>query len=355
MSSAPLTFPLPWQQRQWQRLTGLVAQQRLPHAVILSGSEGCGKSGFVEALVGYLLCCAPQIAAEGVAIPCGQCDSCRFMAAGNHTDLVWLQPQSKAEEERSKGYLDVGMVRREIDPQREISVNGVRELIDFLGLSARLGRGKVAVLLHSERLNYNAANALLKTLEEPSASATLFLVTSEPDRLLPTIRSRCQHYTLQLDSDALAQAAAWLQLQSGATATVVADALLLAADAPLKALAYLEADRAAAITAYVDTLLALREQRLNPLAVAADWSAKGGEPHLGWFYLLMLAVTRQRFTQGQVVGQLTPQLQASLATVAAVPWFGFTEKLQLTIERWPQRRANRQLLLEELLLSWQYL
>ncbi|GAA3703933.1 DNA polymerase III subunit delta' [Oceanisphaera sediminis] len=166
----------PWLSGQQQQLTALIRQQHLGHALLLKGVEGVGKRELAQALAHALLC---QHTNDGhhtsgeQGVPCGHCHSCQLMAAGNHSDLHVISGSA-----------------------RSIGVDAIRQLTQVLNESARLSHGKVAVIEQAEKMTEAAANALLKTLEEPAGEATLLLTSSHPERLLPTIRSRCQQWLL---------------------------------------------------------------------------------------------------------------------------------------------------------------
>ena len=155
---------LPWHRPQWDRIERGIQAGRVPHALLLHGAAGNGKAWFAARLAATLLCRSGEP-------PCGDCESCRFCAAGSHPDR-----------------LDVGVEK----DRREIVVDQIRDLIHTVGLTARLGGRKVVTVDHAERMNRHAANTLLKTLEDPPGETVFLLVSSNHALLLATIRSRCQ-------------------------------------------------------------------------------------------------------------------------------------------------------------------
>ncbi len=202
---------LPWQDTLWLELCSLIQSQRLPHALLLHGPQGLGKQHLALRLAALLLCRTP-VGEGGNLSPCGNCPGCHLLAAGTHPDLHLLAPESS----------------------KVIRIEQVREAIDILGKSAQQGGYRVIVLVPAEVLNRNAANALLKVLEEPGERTLLILVAHQPGRLLPTLRSRCR--ALHCRPPSPAQALAWLELQQpGGVAPHTV--LTLANGAPLKALA----------------------------------------------------------------------------------------------------------------------
>jgi DNA polymerase-3 subunit delta' len=145
--------------------------ERLPHALLIHGPRGVGKLGLAERTSQLLLC-------EGKKRPCDTCDACRWFRGGNHPDFRRVEPEVLWAEKPEK-------------PSLVIKVEQVRELADFLYIGSHRGRLRIALVHPAEEMNENAANALLKGLEEPPAGAIFILVSHCPAQLLPTIRSRC--------------------------------------------------------------------------------------------------------------------------------------------------------------------
>ncbi len=155
---------------------------RLPHAILLKGAAGIGKLDFATNLAQSLLCEKPL----PNGMPCESCPSCRWFEQGTHPDFRLLQPEALAEIEETE---ERDSSKKK--PSRQISINQIRGLSDFSGLSAHRGGHRVVLIHPAEAMNPNAANALLKTLEEPSAGILIVLVSHKPQQLLPTILSRC--------------------------------------------------------------------------------------------------------------------------------------------------------------------
>jgi DNA polymerase-3 subunit delta' len=145
--------------------------ERLPHALLIHGPRGVGKRVLAERISQLLLC-------EGEKRPCDTCDACRWFRGGNHPDFRRVEPEFLWAEKPDK-------------PSLVIKVEQVRELAEFLYIGSHRGRLRVALVHPAEEMNENAANALLKGLEEPPAGAIFILVSHCPAQLLPTIRSRC--------------------------------------------------------------------------------------------------------------------------------------------------------------------
>ncbi len=165
---------LPLAQLDWlaplqQALQQQHRAQRTPHALLFCGSSGLGQPQLLGWLSQLLLCRA-AIDSE----PCGQCHSCQLLLAGHHPDLHRLSPNDKG----------------------HILIQPVRALQQVLNETAQQGGARVAWIQGVERMNTHAANALLKTLEEPARGVYLLLECRDPQRLLPTISSRCQHWSI---------------------------------------------------------------------------------------------------------------------------------------------------------------
>jgi DNA polymerase-3 subunit delta' len=205
---------LPWLAAPLER----AAAQRA-HALLIHGPEGVGQFELALALAQHGLC----EAASGPR-PCGQCAGCQLLASRAHPDLRMLVPAALRDAlgaaAASDDEADDGAVKAaKAKPSRDIRVDEVRQAIDWTRTTASRGRGKVLVLHPAQAMNAVAANALLKTLEEPPAGVRLLLTCADPDALLPTIRSRCQRVALALPPrDA---ALAWLQAQGVAGADVL--------------------------------------------------------------------------------------------------------------------------------------
>lgn len=151
-------------ERVMKRIVSLIASGRLPHAVILTGPPGVGKSMAAKAIAAAYLC-----ERHG----CFECGVCQRVASRTHPDLHFLE------------------IKR---GKRDILIDPTRELMQSLASKAYEGGNKVAVIDPADRMNEQAQNAFLKILEEPPDGTLLVLVSSHPERLLTTVRSRCQNF-----------------------------------------------------------------------------------------------------------------------------------------------------------------
>ncbi len=200
----------PWQQAAWQQLQDMRA--RLPHALLLHGSAGIGKARFAEYFARSLLCETPV--ANGH--PCGSCVSCGWFEQYSHPDFRRVRPEALDEDEASTGDGEEAdepkkTAKSAKAPSKDIRIEQVRALSDFMNISTHRQGLRVIVLYPAEALNSASANALLKTLEEPPPGTVILMVTHSLDRLLPTILSRCRKLALSLPSHD--EALAWLVAQ----------------------------------------------------------------------------------------------------------------------------------------------
>jgi DNA polymerase-3 subunit delta' len=210
---------------------------QLPHALLLLGTPGIGKTRYARALAAALLCEAPQ--PDGRA--CGACDACGWVAAGTHPDLRTLAP---AVDDDGKS-------------AREIKVEQVRALGEFLNVGGHRGGRRVVLIDPADAMNTVTANALLKTLEEPGDGLAFVLVSSRPDAIAATIRSRCQ--VRVLEGPGLDAASAWVQGQTGCSPQEAGTWLAMAGGAPLHATRFAEPGQAAAHRAMLEAVAGLPE------------------------------------------------------------------------------------------------
>lgn len=289
----------------------LAERTRWPPALLISGREGLGKRLLGLHLAQALLCDAPR--ADGGA--CEACASCGLVERGVHPDLRLIEPIV---------YDDEGNATA-VDA---ITVEPIRDLIEFAQLSSHRRGAKVAVIIPAEMLNPAAANALLKTLEEPPSDTYLLLVTAHPGRLPATILSRCRRLAVP-EPDAAA-AAAWL-----AQRPVDEPALLLAqaGGAPLLALALADPALQRGRAHLLGELA--RPERLSPVAVGARLDAtpkdaRKGELAAAVYWLLTWTADLAAVASGGAP-RFHPDRRDALAEladrVARVSLFRYYEKL----------------------------
>lgn len=187
---------LPWHEPELRH--ALEHRSRVPHAILLHGREGIGKLRFARALAQSLLCESPRD-----ELACGICSACGWFGSGNHPDFRLVEPAALTEaDDEGEGAAK---------SSARILIEQIRDLTDFINVSSHRGGAKVALIHPAEALNVNAANALLKNLEEPPPGTHFVLVAHRVQFLLPTIRSRCRHLAPGVPAPEMA--AKWLREQ----------------------------------------------------------------------------------------------------------------------------------------------
>lgn len=170
-----------------------LARKRLAHAYLFTGNQLEELGAVARALAQTINCPVPVRKSEdGTSLDaCGECHSCRQIASGNHADIVWVRPESK---------------------MRIITIEQIRNLMHTIHMKPNSARWKVGIIAAADRLTVQSANAFLKTLEEPPPQSILMLLTTEPDRILDTLHSRCLHLNLAGNTAGYLSAAeeAWL-------------------------------------------------------------------------------------------------------------------------------------------------
>ncbi|MGE8362050.1 DNA polymerase III subunit delta' [Pseudomonas sp.] len=316
----------PWQAALWQQLAG---RAQHAHAYLLHGPAGIGKRALAERLMTRLLCQQPQ----GLEA-CGTCKSCHLLAAGTHPDNFILEPE---------------------EADKPIKVDQVRELVNFVVQTAQLGGRKVVLVEPAEAMNLNAANALLKSLEEPSGNTVLLLISHQPSRLLPTVKSRCVQQACPVPGEAVSLD--WLaQALPDCSDDERSELLCLAAGSPLAAVRLNEQgvrDQRAQVVEGVKKLL---KQQASPSQLAEGWNTVSLPLLFDWFcdwsqLILRYQLTRDEDGLGQADMRKVVQYLADKTPQAKV----------LHIQDWllAQRQKvigkanlNRVLLLEALLVQW---
>ena len=321
----------PWHQEQWQEI--LARRDALPHALLFRGREGTGKLDFVRKLAQSLGCSEPVAGSA-----CGACQSCRWFAAGAHPDYREIIPEALRPDAAE------ATVAGERKPSQQISVDEIRELHDFINLTAHQTGGKTIVVYPAETLNVNAANALLKSLEEPPPNTRFMLVAHRPSYLPATIISRCQQ--IALPTPPVAMAEQWLREQG-----IAEPALSLAqtGNAPLAALALDDGEfwqqrksLLGGLAVATPDAFALAEQVRNyPIPRLLGWLQR-------WSYDLLSAksVGRVRYNP-----DFAPALNKVAARLRAVDIARF-HRVLVRQQRSVHHPLNARLYIEQLLFSY---
>jgi len=320
----------PWHSRPFEAL--LTRTDRLPHALLLRGREGIGKLAFAEAVARALLCETPQ--AGGRA--CGQCAACKWMEQGSHPDFRRLAPESVAPPVEAE---EGGQKK----PSEQIQIGQVREIGDFIAMTSHRGGAKVVLIHPAEALNVPAANALLKSLEEPPPRTYFLLVAHHWHQLLPTIRSRCEQVALAAPSHA--EARDWLGGQKLRDADL---ALAQAGGAPLLAVKLDEdywRQREALLTAITstgfDSLTTAEQLRETAPALAVGLLQK-------WAFDLVSHKVTGRVRYNPDLSDAVAATAARLDLIEALRF----QRYMVGLQRIVSHPLNARLFLEQLLLAY---
>lgn len=232
-----------WLLPDWQQFETRMAANRLPHALLIAGSEGCGKLQLAQKIIRHLICSNNNSA-------CGQCSSCNLLAAGTHPDYLEVVPEAAG---------------------KQIKIDAVRKVLEFSSTTAQMDGNKVIFLAPAENMNINSANALLKCLEEPNPGSFLVLLAERTSALLPTIRSRCQ--VVEVSRPTLAEAKQWIENQGADdwSADQLDLALALSADAPYTALETLKNGSLQRRSDFFEQLRSMLNKQLGVVELAEKW------------------------------------------------------------------------------------
>jgi DNA polymerase-3 subunit delta' len=240
-----MTELFPWQQTLWQHVVSRVEQQRMPHAVLLTGVAGLGKTLFAAKMAESLLCQSP----DEQFMACGHCHSCQLMEAGNHPDHLTIRAEETG---------------------KSIKIEQIRALKEKQSLTPSIAKWKTVIIEAADSMTNSAANSLLKLLEEPQNNTILILTTDAVHRLPVTIRSRCQQ--MHLPTPDYSITLSWLDSQGISTDTDQLQQLAsLTLDAPFAIVRALETNEWQSYQQLQQDFDQLLQQRANPVQMANQW------------------------------------------------------------------------------------
>ncbi len=316
----------PWQQVSWQQLEQNWSQ--LAQAYLITGKAYTGKLAFAKHFAQALLCEQKKEHIE----PCGTCPSCHLWQQGSHPDFCSVGIENEEAGDKNSKKL------------AQIKVDAIRQVIDFVHLSSHRGQRRVVLIQPAEAMNTQAANALLKVLEEPPSSVYFLLLADQKDRLLPTIKSRCRQLALAAPSFDAA-----LQYLQETGVNNAENLLAFHSGAPLfdtepeqetmreNMIAALAQPRLLWVLEFAQQF----DQKKWPLALFLDWMNK-------WLMDILLV-------QQQLVPQFYPQQRQALHQIAnkidAIAVFALVDKLK-KLQPFGYHTLSVKLQLEALLLDY---
>lgn len=300
---------LDWQIPQWNQLLALMERSRLPHGLMLAGPSETGKHRFARSFAQLLLCHSPV---EGK--PCDACKACLLFRASTHPDYLSVEPEESG---------------------KAIKVDQVRSLGEFATKTASMGARRVILVSPAESMNLNAANAFLKTLEEPGPGVILLLVVHQLGLILPTIRSRCRLLPFHLPRGE--QTYKWLS-SSGANSADIRQVMALSGGRPFRARRLLETELKDQLALFQQTLDALEARKIAPLDAAKIVQSMPKEDVIEWFQYKVYAKIKSETGRAPALTRIL---------------FKFVDRLTLIRQRFlSSANPNAQLLWEELFMDW---
>ena len=248
---------MPWLDSGFEQVISAHIHATLPHALLVEGQLGLGKRLLAERIAKRILCASTHERAEA----CGECKQCKLFEAGSHSDYRALSPE---------------------EGSSVIKVDVIRSLVEFLSQSSLQGGYKVALIEPAEAMNVNAANALLKTLEEPTPRTLIILVTHQPGAILATIRSRCQAIPVAVPSEDAA-----MDYLQGCSESIdehdqLKSLLQLAAGSPCLAADYIEQGALASSSEMLEQLAQVLKRQLSVSEVAEAWADDNALTRMQW-------------------------------------------------------------------------
>lgn len=318
----------PWQANEWQQVIRSKKENRLPHALLLTGISGIGKTVFADHFCRFLLCQKSEMNR-----PLCQCHACCLLTAKTHPDVLWIEPEKEG---------------------AQIKVDQIREVSDFINQTSLQGDKRIVIIRPADEMNISAANALLKTLEEPTAGSFLLLITHQEISLPATILSRCQRILFTRPSRELALP--WLKDKLQEKKESAELLLNLAHGAPLAALKLLEDDMLQFREQFLKALYRLSQEDINLLKLAAEFSEGLPIKQLDFVLSFMLDLIRlqlgeasQNLINNDFLNELA-DLKERLLIKNTMRFMHYLQSLRSQIQS--GFNLNKQLLVEGIFISW---
>jgi DNA polymerase-3 subunit delta' len=258
----------PWQQNQWNKVKDTFHTGRLAHALLLTGPDGIGIDHFAYSLSAFLLCSDKK---ENHA--CGLCKSCVLLGSQNHPDFFMIEPE---------------------EPGKQIKVDDIRGLINFIHLSSQYSSSKIVIINPAEAMNRNAANSLLKTLEEPPDGVIFLVVSSQPARLAVTIRSRCQRLNFSKATNEIG--INWLKDVAQVDTNKATELFTSCEGRPLDALKLIESKTSIHRIEVLSDLKTLTQASADTIGIAKKWNDFGTLEVFAWILEFISSMTRAKLS-----------------------------------------------------------
>ncbi|MGF1725535.1 DNA polymerase III subunit delta' [Photobacterium nomapromontoriensis] len=310
----------PWQESLWHNWQQLLAQGRLHHAVLLLSPLGGGQNVLAMQLAKTVLC------QHSTTEPCGMCHSCRLFAAGTHPDFHHLAP---------------------VHEGKQIGVDAVRQSNRWAVETSQLGGNRIILIEQADAMGEAAANALLKTLEEPPAGCQYILLATSLDNLLPTINSRCNKWRLTMPSES--DARRWVERQL--MQTIRLETVRLNGNAPLATLKFIEQGQDIRYTKLLESFTAFVQPPFIGLYDVAGLCTAEGFLSLKWlsYFMVDCMKLQQGVTQQLVHCESVPLVQQAASVVSPMV---FMTQIRKANELCQQLERHSGLNTELLVVEW---
>jgi len=329
----------PWQLSDWEQLRQYQNNEAIPHALLITGKEGLAKFSLATLWAKTLLCetILPGSLSDTDSKACGHCPSCELFQAGTHPDYLCVEPT---------------------EPGKAIKVDQIRDVVKFVSLTRTRSNIRVIIICPAEAMNVNAANSLLKTLEEPPENTVLILLSSNNHSLPATIHSRCQH--MSISSTKPTELRTWLAENGNNSADELDLALSIAENVPLKAQFYLDSSIYAVNTDLLTDWQLLASGKAKPSTIAEKWLKQPDNLPIKLVYTWVVDMIRYHSTVINEIDDLEQKIfyhknnQQLINLAGSIPLkrlFGIYDKV-IDILKLQHTSLNNQLQLESLLIQW---
>jgi len=329
----------PWQTEQWAHAMRNMQDNRLAHALLIVGPEDIGKLEFGLAFTQRLNCTQPTLDDQA----CGTCKDCKLFIAKTHPDVRFVNMQASAKETRQD--------RKAQTKAEQIKIDDIRDINQFMTLSRQQGAFKIVCMNYAEEMNINAANALLKTLEEPPQDAILILITHRADALLATIKSRCQMWKFSLPE--VQQSLPWLEQEQRQEDWP--SLLKVAANRPLLALELMQSGLGENRASYYKMLQQLLSNKTPVTKVSQKLQDEPLERLVIWQQSWCADLVRCHYVKEPVTLEnqdIRRSLHSLVGRVDLHLLFRFMDKL-IELRRFSSAPLNKRLFIEDMLIRCQ--